>query len=61
MGKIKGVPVVLINKKESGYDPFGHPIFLDEEITIDNVLIVPASSDDIINQLNLTGKKLSIP
>ena len=65
MARIKGIPVTLINKIETGKDPFGNPIYEDAEILVDNVLISPTSSDDIVNQLNLTGKKavytLAIP
>jgi len=38
-------------------DPFGAPVVKDVEILVDNVLVAPALSDDVINQLNLTGKK----
>ena len=65
MAKIKGITVTLINKVETGKDPFGKPIYEDAEILVDNVLVSPTSSDDIVNQLNLTGKKavytLAIP
>lgn len=65
MGKIKGVPIVLIDKVKVGTDPFGKPIFEDKEITVDNVLIAPTSATDVINQLNLEGRKgtytLAIP
>ena len=65
MAKIKGIAITLINKVETGKDPFGKPIYEDVEITVDNVLVSPTSSDDIVNQLNLTGKKavytLAIP
>ena len=65
MAKIKGITVTLINKIETGKDPFGKPIYEDTEILVDNVLVSPTSSDDIVNQLNLTGKKavytLAIP
>ena len=65
MAKIKGITVTLINKVEAGKDPFGTPIYEDVEILVDNVLVSPTSSDDIVNQLNLTGKKavytLAIP
>lgn len=65
MAKIKGITVTLINKIETGKDPFGKPIYEDAEILVDNVLVSPTSSDDIVNQLNLTGKKavytLAIP
>ena len=58
MAKIKGIAVTLIGKIETGKDPFGKPIYEDAEITVDNVLVSPTSSDDIVNQLNLTGKKV---
>lgn len=65
MGRIKGITVTLINKKEVGRDPFDAPICEDVEIEVDNVLVSPTLSDDIVNQLNITGKKavytLAIP
>lgn len=57
MGVIKGTSVTLINKVESGRDPFNRPVYSETETTIDNVLIAPSSSDDITDQLNLTGRK----
>lgn len=57
MGMIKGITVTLIDKVETGKDPFGSPIYEDEEIEVNNVLVSPTSSDDIVNQLTLTGKK----
>lgn len=65
MAKIKGIAVTLINKIETSKDPFGKPIYEDTEILVDNVLVSPTLSDDIVNQLNITGKKavytLAIP
>lgn len=62
---IKGITVTLISKQETGKDPFGEPIFEEVEIEVDNVLISPTTSDDIVNQMTLTGKKavytLAIP
>ena len=56
MTQIKGVTVILINKKKIGEDPFGKAIFKDVEIAVENVLIAPTLSDDIVNQHSLTGK-----
>lgn len=65
MGKIKGITITLIDKVENGKDPFGAPIVDDVEIPVENVLISPTLSDDVVNQLNLTGRKatytLAIP
>ncbi len=56
MGKIKGITVTLINKKELGRDPFDNPIIEDVEMAVDNVLVSPTSSDDVVNTKDLTGR-----
>ena len=65
MAMIKGITVTLINKKEVGRDPFNKPIYEDVSIDVDNVLVSPTKTDDIVNTLDLTGKKavytLAIP
>lgn len=65
MAKLKGTTIILVEKIEQGRDPFGHPIVREEKIEISNVLIQPTSTDDIVNQMDLTGKKavytLAIP
>ena len=65
MTMIKGITVTLINKKEVGRDPFDQPIVKDVQIEVENVLVSPTSTDDIVNQLNIDGKKavytLAIP
>lgn len=62
---IKGITVTLIQKKEVGRDPFNKPIYEDVPIEVDNVLVSPTSTEDIVNTLDLTGKKavytLAIP
>lgn len=60
MTRINGRPIVLIDKQVIGKDSFGHPKTADVEIEVENVLIAPATTEDITNQINLTGKKLSI-
>src|SRR5699024_2003465 len=57
MSMIKGITVTLINKQEVGRDPFDKPIYEDVPIEVDNVLVSPTSTDDIVNNLELTGKK----
>ena len=57
MRKIHGVPVILMTTVQEGTDPFGQPIEREVEVIVDNVIISPASSDDIISQQNLHGKK----
>lgn len=65
MAMIKGIQVILYDKKEIGTDEFNRPIYEEFPITVDNVLVAPTSADDVISTLNLTGKKaiytLAIP
>ena len=56
MGRIKGITVTLIDKVKTGQDDFGHSVFEDREIKVENVLVSPTSTDEKVNQLNLTGK-----
>lgn len=65
MTLIKGITVTLVSKQKVDEDPFGSPVYADVPIEVDNVLVTPTSADDIVNQLELTGKKaiytLAIP
>lgn len=65
MSKIKGISVILVDKVEVGRDPFGAPIYNEKEIVVDNVLVSPTQSEEVINQYNLTGRRavytLAIP
>jgi len=65
MTMIKGITVILIDNKQVGTDPFDKPIYEDVPIEVENVLVTPTSTDDMVSQLDLTGKKaiytLAIP
>jgi len=39
MARLKGITVTLINKVQTGTDPFDNPIYEDVEIAVDNVLV----------------------
>ena len=54
---IKGIQITLINRIQTGVDEFDAPVYEEVEETVDNVLVSPSESTDVIDQLNLTGKK----
>lgn len=54
---IKGHTITLYQKVQIGVDGFNSPIYATQELQIDNVLICPVSSDDIVSTLDLYGKK----
>lgn len=56
---MRGITVLLHVKTESGFDEFGAPIYTDEVIPVDNVLIGEPSSDQAMQDLNLYGKRLA--
>ena len=59
MVKIHGIPITIIDKQVVSIDPFGSPVVKDVEILIDNVLVAPATTEDVTSQMSLTGKKIS--
>lgn len=65
MAMMKGITVILLEKRETGRDGFNHPIYEEYPVEVENVLVSPASSEEIVNELNLSGKKavytLAIP
>jgi len=56
---IRGIPVVLLSKVQTGVDGFGAPVYEPTEETVNNVLIAPSSAEDIESAVNLTGRKVS--
>lgn len=65
MAMLKGITIQLVGLVKTGSDPFGNPIYEETDIDVENVLVSPTSTDDIVNHLTLTGKKavytLAIP
>lgn len=57
MAILKGIEIILVDKVENGVDEFNHPIFVDKEIVVKNVLVAPVKTEDVTNIVNLTGKK----
>lgn len=56
---IAGKTVVLFEATETGIDEFDRPIIeYTKPIEVDNVLISPATSEDVISELNLSGKRV---
>lgn len=57
MGKIRGITVTLLERKQAGTDDFNRPIYEETAVEVDNVLVAPASGTDIVGSIDLTGKK----
>ena len=62
---MKGVNVILYDRVVTGVDALNHPIYAETAQTVENVLIAPMSTNEILENYNLTGRKavyqLAIP
>lgn len=54
---MKGIPVTLYSRTQTGTDAFNAPIYTETAVTVDNVLIAPLSDEEILDTLNLTGRR----
>lgn len=54
-----GISIILYNKVQTGIDGFNRPIYTEVPETIENVLIGEPTTDQVIDELNLSGKRLA--
>ena len=54
---IKGITVTLYERTQTGTDPANRPTYTETPIEVENVLVAPLSDDEIIQTLNLTGRR----
>lgn len=55
--EIKGITVTLYQTMKTGSDGFGVDILEEQAVQVEDVLVAPASADDVINSVQLEGKK----
>ena len=62
---IRGVTVTLYERTQAGTDGFNRPIYTKTPVQVENVLITPTSAEEIVNDLQLYGRRseyeLSLP
>ncbi len=56
---IRGTTVLLTVKTQTGTDGFNKPVYTEITVPVENVLIGEPKTEDIINELQLSGKKLA--
>ena len=54
---MRGIDIVLCKQVLSGYDPFNKPVYVENRETVENVLVSPTEASEILDTLNLTGRK----
>lgn len=59
MPLIKGITITLYEQTETGVDGFNRVVFDEDPVLVDNVLVGEPSTQDVINELNMSGKRLA--
>lgn len=54
---IRGITVRLCVREQTGVDSFNSPVFSENWVEVENVLVAPSASDDIVTSQDLCGKK----
>lgn len=62
---MRGYTVTLYDRTETGRDELNHPVYEETPVTVENVLIAPAASMEVLEPTNLEGRRgdytLAIP
>ena len=56
MASIKGQTILLFDRVETSVDAFNAPVYTEKPIEVENILICPVSTQDIVDGLQLYGK-----
>lgn len=65
--ELHGITITLLERVQVGTDPFNKPVYREEPVEVENVLIAPVTpgGEEVLDTLNLTGRKavytLAIP
>ena len=62
---MRGITVTLYDRTKTGIDALNNPVYTETPVSVDNVLVAPVSSTEVLDTYNLTGRKavyqLAIP
>ena len=52
-----GITVVLYDRTKTGVDALNKPIYTETPIEVENVIVAPMNSTEVLETYNLTGRK----
>lgn len=52
-----GITVTLYDRTATSTDALNHPIYTETAVTVDNVLVAPMDTQEVLETYNLTGRK----
>lgn len=57
--RIHGITIQLYERTQTGTDAFNRPVYAETAVDVDDVLVGEPSSQDIVDELNLSGRMLA--
>ncbi len=54
---LQGITVTLFEQQQTGVDAFNRPTYAEVPVEVENVLVAPLSDQEVLDTLNLTGRK----
>lgn len=54
---IKGITVILYDRTKTGTDALNAPIYEETAVPVENVLVTPLSSEEVLQTYTLTGRR----
>ena len=55
---MKGITIQLVQKIQTGIDPYNAPIYSEELVDVNDCLVGQPTTDDVTNALSMYGKKI---
>lgn len=54
---LQGTPIILHDRVKTGVDGFNAPVYEETPVTVENILICPVATEDVVENLQLYGKR----
>lgn len=55
---LKGITITLYETTQTGTDPLNRPVYEEVPVEVENVLVMPTTSDEQVQDLNLNGARV---
>lgn len=56
---LNGIAIQILVKTPNGSDEFNRPTYSEHWETVEDVLVAPSSSDDVVNEMSISGKRIN--
>ena len=54
---MKGITITLYDREKTDVDELNNPVYTETAVSVNNVLVAPVSSTEVLDTYNLTGRK----